>query len=100
MTDEQKNALDVVDKLNADLYDLYGEDNFDDIPIVSIVIADYMFAISLNVSDDYEGQEIKLYNSENNDMIYNENTDTYEDLYVLLKRRFKEIKKMLNKIQL
>jgi len=46
------------------------------------------------------GEEFNIYNSEDNDRTYYEKSDSYESFYDLIKRRFLEIKRELNKIKL
>jgi hypothetical protein len=46
------------------------------------------------------GEEFNIYNSEDNDRKYYEKSDSYEPFYDLIKRRFLEIKRELNKIKL
>lgn len=46
------------------------------------------------------GEEFNIYQSEDNDRIYNEESDSYEPFYDLIKRRFLEIKREISKIKL
>jgi len=94
MSEEQKEALDVVENINEKLFIKYDKDNnLDYLPVFSIIISDYCFSVSLSIPDDYESQEIKIFNSENNDRIYYEKTDTNETFENLFQRKFSEIKK-------
>lgn len=109
MTEEQKECLDVVEKINEELFQKYDKldklDSFKDWhsirPILSCTIADYMILISLSIPSEYgEVPEIHLYNSENNDRIYYEKSDKYESMYKFIKRKFLEVKISLNEIKL
>jgi hypothetical protein len=101
MTKEQVEALKAVEKINYKLYSLYEKDNkLDCQPIVTILLADMYFSISITIPDEFNPQEILLYNSENNDRIYYESTDKYETFPKLIERKFNEVKSELNKINL
>ena len=108
LTQEQQEIIKAVDKINEELYEKYDKkdkmDNFTDwlslLPIVVVTIADVYSSISLSIPSEYEPLEIPLYNSENNDRIYYEKSDTDESFYKLIKRKFLEVKENLNKIKL
>lgn len=90
----QKEALDAVEKINCELYDKYS-DRIDDMPILCVTIAGEYTFISLSIPSkaNVNLPEIHLFNSENDDRIYYEESDKYESLYKLIKRKFIEIKK-------
>jgi len=108
MTQEQKEILNAVDKINEELFEKYNkkdkEDKFNDwielMPILSFTFADAYSHISISIPSEYEPQEIHLYNSENNDRIYYEKTNKDETFYKLIKRKFLEVKDNLNIIKL
>jgi len=101
MTEDQKDAIIDIEKINEKLYDKYEKDNnIDNLPIVSITIADVYFFIAISISDEFDGQEIKIFNSENNDRIYYEKSNTYETFYKLIKRKFLDIKNEINNVTL
>jgi len=93
LSKDQEDALDAVEKINDKLYEKYKKnDNLDYLPILSVVIANHYFFIDISIPDDYNPQEIKLFNSENNDRIYYDSTDTHESFYKLLQRKYKELR--------
>lgn len=110
MTEEQKEALEAVEKINEELYFKYSKRNEKDIykdwiaelPILSIVFASNYLFIGLTIphTDACELPEMKIYNSECNDRLYYEKSDKYETFYKYIKRKFREIKEEINKVKL
>jgi len=101
MTLEQKRAIKAVEKINNKIFKKYDKDNIVDImPIISINICDMMFTISIFIPYDFGNYEIEIYNSEHNDRIFCEETNSYESYYDLIKRKFKDAKKDICKIKL
>ena len=93
MNKEQKEAFKAVEKANDKLFKKYDKNNeLDYLPIFTIVIAGNMFFITLSIPDNYNSQEINIFNSENNDRIYYEKSDKYETFNRLIKRKFLEAK--------
>lgn len=66
ISEKQMEAILAVQKLNNELHDKYGWDS-GSLPIISITLASYMMFISVSLGG---GQEINLYNSEDEDRIY------------------------------
>jgi hypothetical protein len=109
MSEEQKEAFEAVEKINNELFIKYNKKNSDDayidwiarMPIVSVTFADYMIFISIGLASELgDVPEIKVYNSECNDRIYYEKSDKYESYYMLIKRKFREIKRAINEIKI
>jgi len=110
MTEEQKEAFEAVDKINEELFIKYDKLNITDsykdwlsvMPILSITFAGNYLFISLTIpsNDVCELPEFPVYNSENNDRVYLEETDTYETFYNFIKRKFDEIKEEINSVKL
>jgi len=93
MTEDQKDAINAIEKINEKLYAKYDKnDDLDNLPIVNITIADMYFFIAISIPDEFHGQEVKIFNSENNDRIFYEKSNTYETFYKLIKRKFLETK--------
>lgn len=107
MNEEQKLALEAVDAINQELFDKYDALNEKDaykdwlsiMPTLSVTIAGGYTFIGLSLASEYgELPEIHLYNSENNDLIYYEENDSYELFYDYIKRKFAEIKEEIYSI--
>lgn len=110
MTQEQKEAFIAVQKINEELSIKYTKLNNKDIykdwlsltPILSITIADSMTFINLSIPYDLncEIPEFNIYSSENNDRIFYEKGNKYESFYKFIKRKFLEIKEVINSVKL
>ena len=110
MTKEQKDAFKAVEKINEELFAKYDElntsDNYKDwlaiMPILSVTFAGGYLFINLTIpsNDVCKLHEFSIYNSENNDRIYIEEKDTYETFYIFIKRKFDEIKEVINEVKL
>lgn len=102
MTQEQKDALETVEKINDELYEKYCVNGGDceSSPILTITIADFMFFINLSIPSEMDIPEFHIYNSEDDDRIYYEEDDEYESFYHFIKRKFETIKCEINKIEL
>jgi hypothetical protein len=98
LSEKQLNALKAVQKINNEIYDKVGWENHGD--LLSITISSYYFFISLNINHNDFNLECPLYNSENDDRIYYEKSDKYEEWYSFLKRKFRLIKDQLNIIKI
>ena len=96
MNELQQEAFDAVEKINYELFERYGDDYENDMPIVSVSFASYMTLINLSISDI----EFNLYLSEEDDRIYYEENDAYETFYDFIKRKFNLIKEEINKVNL
>lgn len=103
MNEDQLQAFEAVDRINDQLYKKYNKkNNLDKLPVVSITFAGVYMFINLSIphTDVCEIPEINIYNSENNDRIYYEDSNKYESYYKFIKRKFIEIKEEINKIKL
>ena len=69
-------------------------------PILSITFADYITLIGLSIPLTSTSLEIDIYNSEDDDRIYDEENDEYEKFYPFIKRKFNKIKEELSLINL
>lgn len=99
MNEIQQEAFETVEKFNDKLSEKY-KDDIDHLPILSVTFGSYYTFISLSTTSELDIPEINLYNSVDDDRIYYQETDEYETLYKLIKRKFKLIKEELNKIKL
>jgi hypothetical protein len=97
LSEEQLKTIQAVQKLNNELYDKYGWENH--IDLFSITISSYYFFISFNINTNHI-VEIPIYNSENEDRIFYEKSNKYEEWYSYIKRKFREIKEGLNNIKI
>ena len=110
MTQDQKDAMEAVERINGELFKKYNRLDENDVytdwiakmPILSVTIADnYLFiAMSIPSSDTCDLPEINLYNSENNDRIFYEKSNRYETFYKYIKRKFIEIKEEIYSVKL
>lgn len=92
---KQMEAIEAVQKINNELHDKFGWNN-PNLPVISITIAGVYTFISVNIRD----QEIKLYNSSEDDRIYYEKSGKYETFYSYIKRKYRSIKEHYNNIKL
>jgi hypothetical protein len=109
MTIEQKEALEAIEKINGELYKKYSKkdpknfnyDSLDLMPILAVTIAGVYMLITLSIpSKNNILLDITLYNSEDNDRIFYEKTNTYETFYKLIKRKFLEVKEEIHAVKL
>lgn len=110
MTELQKEAYDVVVKINAELYKKYSKPNNKNfnynslysMPILGVVFANEYIFITLNIPSTKTCiiPEITLYNSISDDRIYYEKSDKYESFYKYIKRKFIEVKEEIYSIKL
>lgn len=110
LTKNQKEAFEAVDKINQELYNKYKKLDDDDLykdwlclqPLLSITFADDMVLINLSIPSFIELSlpEINIYCSEQDDRIYYEKSDKYENFYPYIKRKFREIKEEIYSIKL
>lgn len=96
LTEEQKQALSAVQKLNNKLHDKLGWDN--NSVFISIEIISFHFIINIYIGDS----KIRIYSSANpeKERIYYETSDKYEEFYSFIRRRFREIKEDFNNLKL
>ena len=101
ITEEQKEVFEAVEKINEELFEYF--DNkliLNNQPILSITFADYITLIGLSIPLTSTSLEINIYNSEDDDRIYDEENDEYEKFYPFIKRKFNEIKEEISLINL
>lgn len=101
MTEEQKEAFEAVEKINEELFEYF--DNklmLNNQPILTITFAEYMTLIGLSVPLTSTSLDINIYNSVDDDRIYDEENDEYEKFYPFIKRKFNEIKEEISLINL
>ena len=101
MTEEQKEAFEAVEKINEELFEYFANKlMLNNQPILTITFAEYMTLIGLSIPLTSTSLEIDIYNSEDDDRIYDEENDEYEKFYPFIKRKFNEIKEELSLINL
>lgn len=103
MLEEQKEALEVINKLNEQLYEDYYDINrndYDDMPVFSVTMSNYITCITVNIQYEFTSVEIQLYNSEDSNRMYIKEIDDYEPLETYIKREFEMIQKNLKKFKL
>lgn len=110
MYEEQKEAFEAVNKINEELAERYRtldqkEPNKCWLamqPMLTIAFTDYITNISLSIPSfsDCIIPEFELYNSENDDRIFYEEYNKYEDFYVFIKRKFEKMKNEIRAIKL
>lgn len=101
ITEKQKEVFEAVEKINEELFEYF--DNkliLNNQPILSITFADYITLIGLSIPLTSTSLEINIYNSEDDDRIYDEENDEYEKFYPFIKRKFNEIKEEISLINL
>lgn len=101
MTEEQKEAFEAVEKINEELFEYFDNKLMsNNQPILSITFANYITFIGLSIPLTSTSLEINIYNSEDDDRIYYDETDEYEKFYPYIKRKFNEIKEEISLINL
>ena len=88
LSEKQLNAIRAVQKINNEIHDKFEWDN-PNLPYISITICSYMIGITINVNN----VEFNIYNSEQDDRIYYEKSNKYEEWYSFIKRKFRKLKK-------
>jgi hypothetical protein len=88
---ELERILEATTKLNEYLYDELKLEN----SLFSVTIYGYITSISFNIEDI----EIPIWNSENDDRLFFENSNEYEPFERFIKRVWKEKLKIINKIK-
>lgn len=96
MTEEQKEIFDAVNTLNEELFKKYP----DNTPTVSVTFANYMTFIGLSICSEINIPEFCLYNSVQDNRIYDDLNDKYESYYDCIKRNFELIKEEINNINI
>lgn len=94
MSDQDINkAITAIQKINQKFIVRYGHSNP---PILSYTIAGSYFFISMLI----DSEELKLFNSEDDDRSFNENTNSYEPWLKYLKNKFDYKRETINRIKM
>jgi len=96
LSEEQIGAINAVQRINNELYDKFGFNVDWEHPLLSCTISSYYMSIEININEI----TLPLYNSSNNDRIYYEKSNKYEEWYSYIKRKFREIKQLLDSLKL
>ena len=96
LSDDQRDCLIAIQKINNEMHDKEGWESHD--TLLSMSICSYMFFVSININK--ANTEIKLFSSEDNDRVFYEQSNKYEEWYSYIKRKYREAKLTLNKIKL
>lgn len=86
----------VVDNLNTRLWGMNGNENTDHVFVYTK--AGYIESISLNLNFDNHSIEINLWNDDNDDRLFSEETQQYEDLEEFIVKKYKNIVKEMKKL--
>lgn len=89
---EQEEIFEAVDKANEKFYEKYGDNQ----PILCVTVAQFITLISISIGE----YELHLYNSEEDDRIWYEDSCKYEEWYSYLRRKFREVKSKINSYKL
>ena len=96
LSEEQHNCIGAVQRINNEMHDKEGWENHD--TLLSVCMCGYYFFVTLNINK--ANAEITLFNSSNDDRIYYEKSDKYEEFYSYLKRKYRETKDIISEIKL
>lgn len=96
ISEEQEECLKAIQKINNEMHDKEGWDDHD--TLLSMCICSFYYAIVLNVNK--ANTEITLFSSSNDDRIFYEKSNKYEEWYSFIKRKYGEVKDILNNIKL
>ena len=91
---KEKTVVEVVQDLNGQLYEKTENGN----TWFSYTLDNYVEAIAFNLFTNNSFLKIELWNSENSQQVYNEETDDYEPLEKTIKIKLKEVISHLNNI--
>lgn len=89
---KEKTVLQVVQDLNEELYEKTKSDDV----WYSYTMDNYIDSVTFNLFSDNSVLKIDLWNSENSQRVYNEETYDYEPLEETIKRELKEVASYLN----
>ena len=99
ITDEQKEAVEAVEKINDEIIEALNNDSI--VPnTLNITLSGCDFHIDFIVYTNQSYVKLHIYNSANDDRILDEHTGEYESFYNYIKRKFNEIKTVINNINL
>lgn len=96
LSEDQFECLKAVQKINNEMHDKEGWESHN--TLLSMNICSYQFSVTLNI--DKANTEILLYSSNNCDRIYYNKSNKYEEWYSFLKRKYRDLKDIINKIKL
>ena len=88
--------LNVVDNLNEKLWGINGDKNLNH--CFSYIKSGYIEAISLDLNFDDYHIEIQMWNNDNDDRLFSEETQQYEDLEEFIVKKYKNIVKEMKKL--
>lgn len=94
LSEKQIGAIEAVQRINNEIHDKFGWNS--DHPVLSVSIAGWYLLINISIGS----QELLLYSSEDDDRIYYEKSDKYEEWYSYIKRKFREVKEEIEKVKL
>ena len=86
----------IVDNLNTRLWGMNGDENTSHVFIYEK--AGYIDTILLNLKFNNYSVNINLWNDENDDRLFNEKTNEYEDLEEFIVKKYKSITKEMKKL--
>lgn len=93
---EQQKCIEAVQRINNEMHDKEGWENHN--TLLSVTICGFQYAVDMYI--DKANAEINLFNSENDNRIFYEKSNKYEEWYTYLKRMYREAKTILNDIKL
>jgi len=94
---ETEEVINAVEKLNEAITEKYTKrGDFDNMPELYYLISPSFTGVELMIPDH---EHIHIWNSENSERIYYEQTDTEESIYKCIQRLFREYKEVINKIK-
>lgn len=96
LSEEQQKCIEAVQRINNEMHEKEGWQEHD--TLLSVTICSYHFFVCLDINN--ANAKIDLYNSSNDDRIYYEKSDKYEEFYSFLKRKYREAKDIINEIKL
>ena len=88
--------IEVVDNLNTRLWEMNGDKNLNH--CFSYIKSGYIEAISLDLNFDDYHIEIQMWNNDNDDRLFSEETQQYEDLEEFIVKKYKNIVKEMKKL--
>jgi hypothetical protein len=96
---KQQEIFDVIASMNESLYAKYGDEMNNDYPILSVTFADTYIFVSISIPSDVP-IDLQLYNSENNDRLFDVKLNEYESFESYIKRKYNDIVQAINNIKL
>lgn len=93
---EQQKCVEAVQRINNKMHDKEGWQNHD--TLLDISICGFHYAVDMYIGK--ANVKINLFNSGNDNRIFYEKSNKYEEWYTYLKRMYREAKTILNDIKL